>query len=129
MVNNLTVDGLRAKWSGKDLWRSDGGARGSGRLVARIMQDGVAFCFQYFVPNRGQGFPSDVLGGARIPADKLAYFQTRLAGNIHQAMLKAYGRLEREGDFTRRDLAHRIGENRRKLPSGFLIPEISRWVP
>jgi integrase len=52
MANNLTVNGLRAKWDGKDVWRSDGGARGAGRLVARIMQDGVAFYFQYFVPNQ-----------------------------------------------------------------------------
>jgi integrase len=54
MANNLTVTGLRAKWVGKDLWRSDGGARGGGRLVARIMQDGVAFYFQYFVPGYGR---------------------------------------------------------------------------
>jgi integrase len=54
MANNLTVNGLRTKWGGKDLWRSDGGARGAGRLVARIMQDGVAFYFQYFVPNQGK---------------------------------------------------------------------------
>jgi integrase len=54
MANNLTVNGLRAKWGGKDIWRSDGGARGAGRLVARIMQDGVAFYFQYFVPNQGK---------------------------------------------------------------------------
>ena len=54
MANNLTVNGLRTKWSGKDLWRSDGGARGAGRLVARVMQDGVAFYFQYFVPNQGK---------------------------------------------------------------------------
>jgi integrase len=54
MANNLTVNGLRAKWGGKDIWRSDGGARGAGRLVARIMQDGVAFYFQYFVPNLGK---------------------------------------------------------------------------
>ena len=54
MANNLTVNGLRTKWSGKDVWRSDGGARGAGRLVARTMQDGVAFYFQYFVPNQGK---------------------------------------------------------------------------
>lgn len=54
MAHNLTVAGLRAKWGGKDLWRSDGGARGGGRLVARIMEDGVAFYFQYFVPGQGK---------------------------------------------------------------------------
>lgn len=54
MAHNLTVVGLRAKWGGKDLWRSDGGARGAGRLVARIMEDGVTFYFQYFVPGQGK---------------------------------------------------------------------------
>lgn len=54
MANNLTVNGLRGKWSGKDLWKSDGGARGGGRLVARIMQEGVTFYFQYFVPGKGK---------------------------------------------------------------------------
>ena len=54
MANNLTVNGLRTRWNGKDLWRSDGGARGGGRLVARIMQEGVTFYFQYFVPGQGK---------------------------------------------------------------------------
>lgn len=54
MANNLTVLGLRARWGGKDVWRSDGGARGAGRLVARIMEDGVTFYFQYFVPGQGK---------------------------------------------------------------------------
>ena len=54
MANSLTVNCLRAKWSGKDLWRSDGGPRGGGRLVARIMKEGVAFYFQYFIPSQGK---------------------------------------------------------------------------
>jgi hypothetical protein len=54
VANNLTVNGLRAKWSGKDLWKSDVGARGGGRLVARIMQEGVTFYFQYFVSGKGK---------------------------------------------------------------------------
>ena len=45
MANNLTVNGLRAKWGVKDLWRSNGGVRGGGRLVARIMQEGVPVNF------------------------------------------------------------------------------------
>jgi hypothetical protein len=37
MANNLTVNGLRAKWSGKDLWKSDGGVQ----LFASIAMNGV----------------------------------------------------------------------------------------
>src|SRR6185437_14485951 len=44
----LTVNGLRAKWPGKDRWLSDGGARGAGRLVARIRRNGTFFYFIYF---------------------------------------------------------------------------------
>ncbi len=66
-----------------------------------------------------QDYLSEVLSGSRIPANKLAYFQTRLSGNIHQAILKTFGLLERQGDFTRRDLASRIGRK----------PEqITRWL-
>jgi integrase len=44
----ITTNGLRAKWSGKDRWLSDGGSRGAGRLVARITSSGAFFFFQYF---------------------------------------------------------------------------------
>jgi len=71
-----------------------------------------------------QDFLSDVVlrRGARIPAAKLAYFQTRLAGSVHQAMLKVYGRLEDEGNFTRRDLAHRIGRKPEQITRWFSYP-------
>jgi hypothetical protein len=67
----------------------------------------------------GQDFLSDVLGKGAIPPGKLAYFQTRLAGIVNQAMLKIFGRLESQKDFMRRDLAVRIGRK----------PEqITRWL-
>jgi hypothetical protein len=68
------------------------------------------------------GFLSEVLGGGRIPDGKLAYFQTRLAANFHQAMLKAFGDLERQGDFTRRELAQRIGRKPEQITRWFSYP-------
>jgi len=54
----ITANELRAKWSGKDRWLSDGGPRNSGRLVARIRRQGVAFGYQYFAPGgRKRLFP------------------------------------------------------------------------
>jgi hypothetical protein len=69
-----------------------------------------------------QDFLSDVLSGGRIPGGKLAYFQTRLAGNVHQAMLKVFGRLERQGTFTRRELAQRIGRKPEQITRWFSYP-------
>jgi len=46
----ITTNALRALWPGKDRWLSDGGSRGSGRLVARITREGVQLYFQYFRP-------------------------------------------------------------------------------
>ena len=57
----LTANTLRSKWHGADRWISDGGARGAGRLVARITRDSVGFYYQYFSGDgRKRFFP---LGG------------------------------------------------------------------
>ena len=46
----LTTNGLRAKWSGKNRWLSDSGTRGAGRLLARLRRSGVFFYFlQYYL--------------------------------------------------------------------------------
>lgn len=48
-ANVLTDSRLRRqKWSGADEWISDGGSRGSGRLVAKVAQAGIAFYYAYF---------------------------------------------------------------------------------
>lgn len=69
-----------------------------------------------------QDFLSEVLSGGRIPGGKLAYFQTRLASNVHQAMLKVFSGLEREGNFTRRELANRIGRKPEQITRWFSYP-------
>jgi hypothetical protein len=46
----ITANQLRTKWNGRDRWISDGGARNTGRLVARLRREGVTFDYQYFGP-------------------------------------------------------------------------------
>jgi hypothetical protein len=54
----ITTNGLRAKWTGKDRWLSDGGSRGSGRLVARLTSAGAYFYFKYVSSDgRKRAFP------------------------------------------------------------------------
>jgi len=49
---DLTDRTLRKKWSGKDEWLSDGGSRGAGRLVAKLIATGVTFYYQYYCAGR-----------------------------------------------------------------------------
>jgi hypothetical protein len=46
----ITANQLPTKWNGRDRWLSDGGARNTGRLVARLRREGVTFVYQYFGP-------------------------------------------------------------------------------
>lgn len=66
-----------------------------------------------------QYFLSEIVEGKTVPGSKLAYFQARLNSRVHQVLLKLFRRLEEEQDFTRRELASRIGRK----------PEqITRWL-
>lgn len=67
-----------------------------------------------------QHFLSEILSSGQIPPSKLGYFQARLTGLVHQAMLSIFGKLAREKEgFTKRDFARRIGRK----------PEqITRWL-
>lgn len=66
-----------------------------------------------------QDFLSEIVEGKTISGSKLAYFQARLNSRVHQLLLKLFRRLEEEQDFTRRELASRIGRK----------PEqITRWL-
>ena len=53
----LTVTTLRGRWRGTDRWLSDGGARGAGRLTARITRDATLLYFQYFHGGKLQRVP------------------------------------------------------------------------
>ncbi len=50
----ITTTALRGRWRGTDRWLSDGGARGAGRLTARITRDATLLYFQYFHDGRLQ---------------------------------------------------------------------------
>lgn len=45
--SGITIQWLRAPHRGRDKWLSDGGARGSGRLIARKRTGGTFFSFRY----------------------------------------------------------------------------------
>jgi integrase len=53
----ITTTALRGRWRGTDRWLSDGGARGAGRLTARITRDATLLYFQYFHDGRLQRVP------------------------------------------------------------------------
>ena len=59
MAANITTTWLRGAWPGKDLWKSDGAARGNGQLVARRRRDGVLLYFRH-VPRPGDRHESAV---------------------------------------------------------------------
>jgi hypothetical protein len=69
-----------------------------------------------------QDFLSEVHSNNRISAGTLAYFQTRLATNIHQALLKLFCKLESDRSFTRRELADRIGRKPEQITRWFSYP-------
>jgi hypothetical protein len=69
-----------------------------------------------------QDFLSDVLQNGRIPDEKLAYFQARLASRFHQAMLKAFEKLERDSGLSRKVLARRIGRSPEQITRWFSYP-------
>jgi len=86
----ITTNALRRAWPGKDCWLSDGGARGAGRLVARIVRDGVSFSYKYFGPGRRKRFlpigPYDAEGvrGYSLPKarDRAAELSSLLRSGI-----------------------------------------------
>lgn len=54
MATRLTAPALSAKWRGADLWLTNPGVRGEGRLAARITRDGVLFYFRYRVSGQNR---------------------------------------------------------------------------
>lgn len=104
----ITTTMLRARWQGSDRWLSDGGARGAGRLTARITRDGVLLYFQYFLPKTGklQRVPRRVCSGSWLRhhapgATSLSPLpRCRLRGAeiyLHMRVLEMVFRLEASG--------------------------------
>jgi integrase len=90
----ITTNQLRAKWTGKDRWLSDGGSRGAGRLVARLTRTGAHFLFQYFSsrgdkrlfplgPFDAEGRAGLRLADARVRSAELAALYRRGTTDLH----------------------------------------------
>jgi integrase len=134
MANSLTVNGLRAKWSGKDRWRSDGGPRGGGRLVARIMKEGVAFYFQYFVPAQGKEVKRslplgeyDEMGKRGLSLPQARDRAANLARLYRDGVTDLHGHFERQRELEERsraaeeEVARRVAEEAKNCTLGRLL--------
>lgn len=64
-------------------------------------------------------FLSEIIEGSCIPDEKLNYFRARLKNRLHAMVLAQFMNLEKDRQFTRADLARRLG----KKPE-----QITRWL-
>jgi integrase len=98
----LTTNGLRTAWRGKDQWLSDGGARGGGRLIARITRDGVALLFQYFAPEGRKRFfplgPYDSNGTRGLSLPKARDRAAELSALYRSGTMDLHEHFQRERD-------------------------------
>lgn len=96
----LTTNTLRATWRGKDRWISDGGARGGGRLVARVTRDGVALLFQYFAPDGRKRFfplgPYDANGARGLSLPKARDRAAELSALYRAGSMDIHAHFQRE---------------------------------
>jgi integrase len=96
----LTTNTLRAAWRGKDQWLSDGGARGGGRLVARLTRDGVALLFQYFAHDGRKRFlplgPYDASGARGLSLPKARDRAAELSALYRAGTMDLHGHFERQ---------------------------------
>jgi len=64
-------------------------------------------------------FLSEIIDGSRIPDEKLNYFRARLKNRLHAMVLTQFIKLVDDKQFTKADLARRLG----KKPE-----QITRWL-
>lgn len=107
----LTTTALRGRWRGSDRWLSDGGARGAGRLTARLTRDGVLLYYQYFHHGRLERVPLgpyDEAGERGLSLVKARARAADLAEIYRGGMTDLKGHIEREREATERQ--HRAAE-------------------
>jgi integrase len=99
-MSQITANGLRAKWRGKDQWISDGGPRGAGRLVARVTRDGVNFLYQYFAFDDRKRFfplgPYDVNGARGLSLPQARDRTAELSALYRSGTTDLHGHFERQ---------------------------------
>lgn len=99
-MTRLTTNTLRVHWHGADRWVSDGGARGAGRLVARITRTGVDFYFQYFAENGRKKFlplgPYDADGTRGLSLPSARDRAAELSALLRSGITDVHSHLERQ---------------------------------
>ncbi len=101
----LTVTALRARWPGFDRWLSDGGARGGGRLLARVMRDGVHWYYLYFHEGKKRRLPLgpyDERGARGLSLVQARERVAALAAMYRGGASDLHGHLEREREAAER---------------------------
>ncbi len=67
-------------------------------------------------------FLSEILEGSVIPEGKLAYFRARLSNRLHELVLSTFLKVEKRDQFSRADLAKRIGRKPEQITRWFASP-------
>lgn len=112
----ITTTALRARWRGSDRWLSDGGARGAGRLTARITRDGTLLYFQYFNSGKLERVPLGPYDEAGDRGMSLVQARDRaaeLAALYRAGNTDVKGHLEREREAAERARRAEEEANRR----------------
>lgn len=65
---------------------------------------------------------SEISSGQKIRPKTIGYFEGRLSGLVHQALLKLLRTLETQKGFSRRQLAHRLGKKPEQITRWFSSP-------
>lgn len=107
----LTVNALRGQWRGRDRWISDGGSRGSGRLVARLTRDGVLLYFQHYHGGQKRLLPLgdyDIAGKQGLTLPQAREKVGELTARYREGVTDLHRHLHREREAAER--AQRLAE-------------------
>lgn len=100
-MSRLTDALLRTlRWKDADQWLSDGGSRGTGRLLAKLSKEGIKFYYQYFNSDKQRRFLSigkyDAKGERGITLKQARDQVSKLAARANAGETDFHERIEAE---------------------------------
>jgi len=114
----LTPADLR--WSGTDCWKSDGGARGEGRLAARITETRTLLYFRYRADGQNKAVPIgtySTTGNGGLTLKEARAKCRPLADLLRAGVTDLHAHLRREQE-AREHEVRQAEEAARRCPSG-----------